>query len=351
VALHLAIGLEEGAVEAGMAGILLEMGLERARGPAHRIGAVLTGQRTAQGISYTVAGALEELDYLAWVLRQAASEPERNEGSFVRARARARARVANSRETPSGVLDRRLRRALLPGQPHPDGTLASLDGLNAGSPVDFWNRTHGAGRMSLVVVGDVAPVTLLALSRDLGAPPELVGPPLEFQGAHGDSPPRPQILRTWYAEATPLPLARDPRNRVLAILMDRVLEATPRSYDLGVQLWELGDVAAVVVTGAAYSSQRSAMRDRVSGLLRQVREILTPGELQLAVGLTRDALLYEARTPWGRAALIGGLVMAGDPPNGGRLDLETLEGLEVADMLQYLDRVLATSTLAEELRP
>jgi len=351
VALHLTIELDEGASEAGLAAILAEMARTRTEGAARRIGARLEATRTTSGISYTVAGAAEELDYLAWLLRQAAGEPPRDGAAFERARSRVRMRVARSRETPAGVLNRRLMSAVQPEIPHPDGELSVLDGMHAGMAVEFWNRTHQADRMTLVAVGDVAPVTLLALTRDLGAPPELAAAALTIQPPTGSAPARPQVLRSWYAQAHRLPVPGDIRNRVLVVLADRALARAPAPYEMTVELWELRQAAALVVGGGAHRAQRNDMEAMVSGLVAGVRGTLTPLELAEAVAFVRDDLLFQARTPWGRARLMGTHAAALDDPGLAAEQLRVLQGMDITEMLAFLDEVLAQSPISERVRP
>jgi hypothetical protein len=351
VALHFMVELEESASEAGLASILAEMAATRTAGGARRIGARIEARRTPFGITYSVAGAAEELDYLAWLLRQAAGSPPRDDGAFERARARVRSRVAASRETPAGVMDRRIRQALLPDSPNPNGTLMALDAMHAGMPVEFWNRSHQADRMTLVAVGDVAPVTLLALTRDLGAPTEMAAEPLTLPLPSGSADPRPQILRSWYEQAHRLPVPGDVRNGVLVALAERALRQVPADQETTVELWELQDAAALVVRGAALQSSRSAMEASVQDLVPSIRRTLTPVELTEAVAFVRDEMLFQARTPWGRAELMGSRTLAYGAPSEAARQLDDLEGLDVSAMLSYLDEILAQSPIVERVRP
>lgn len=351
VALHLAVEVQESRLEAGAGAVLVEMGVRRAAALAQRAGALLTGERTEAAVTYTVAGAIEELDYLAWVLREAARSPTRDEVTFEPARARVRARVSRARETPQGALALELREAILPGVPDVNGTTATLDAMSGGSVVEFWNRSHQANRMTLVVIGDVEPVTLLALSRDLGAPAEQAAPPLVAPFPTGSPPPRPEVLRYWFAQAHPLPTPRDPRNAVLAFLANEVLSAEAPGMELAVQLWELGDVAALVVMGGAYGRERRQMQRSVEGVLEQVRARLSQGSLEHARAQSLDQVLQKGGTPWGRAGAMADHWLARGDASAAGVFVARLETLTLGEMTGYLERVAAQAPLTAELVP
>ena len=312
-ALRLSVPVQEGPTEAGAAQILALLGLEKARGAAAAIGAHVEGRRTPWGIAYTVVGPTADFDHLAYVLREAVAEPSFDRMVFERARSRVRVEAQRKRETASGRLAAELRAAVAPEALPSVGTPASIDMISMVTLRDLWGRTHVREDMSLVLVGPEPVELVLASLRDIGPGEETptvvpaARPPAEpDEGA--------EVLRNWYGAAWVAGDARDPHGEVVASLIARGLREEDPAFETDVQLWYVGSIRVLSVTGAAYGATTPTMRRRVDRVLAEAAESVGRAEVAPTVASLRFDFLSGASTPWGLAGLVGRYYDAtGDP--------------------------------------
>ena len=118
-----------------------------------------------------------------------------------------------------------------------------------------------------------------------------------------------------------------------------------------VELWEAGNTSVLVVTGAAHRPEAAAMRRRVRGLLRTARSELGAGQVSGAVARVRERILFQGRTPWGLANLVARLADETGDPRAAEDFLTRLEALDLDDMRTFLDQLLGSPPITEELRP
>lgn len=315
--------------------ILQRMGERRMAGTASNLGARVEAGSTAQALTWTVTGALADLDHLTFLLRQATRAPRANEG-FRSARNAVEARLTRLGETGSGRLEAQLRAEASPGEPSVAQIRNRIRSFGFGDLLEAWRATHRPEAMTLVVAGDVSmPVLLAAISglADPGEPGAMEAPP-------PPSPPvrdRPDILRGWYGVAWPAPRPLDPRSAVAAVLAARSLEDTQADFEAYVRLWEGrgGDVLAVL--GTAYNRGDAAMRRSI----RQLPTVLADGLDDERVAEVRERLalnlLAQARTPWGRANAVGRFIDAGQPLDAAARWLDELRRVDASALRAWLD--------------
>ena len=252
-------------------------------GAAAAIGAREEGNRTPWGIAYTVVGPTADFDHLAYVLREAVAEPRFDWIVFERARSRVRMEAQRERETASGRLTAELRAAAAPEAFPAVGTPASLDMISMVTLRNLWDRTYRREDMSLVLVGPEPVELVLASLRDIGSGEETpivvpaTRPPAEpDEGA--------EVLRNWYGTAWVAGDARDPHGEVVASLIARRLREEEPAFESDVQLWYVGSIRVLAVTGAAYGSAAPMMRRRVDSVLAEAAGSVGRDEVAPTVG-------------------------------------------------------------------
>jgi len=347
--LRLSLPLTESPAEAGGGRVLVISALDRVQPLALRVGARIEGARTFHGIAYTVTGPSAAFDHLAWLVRELVREPD--QGGIDAALTRLRVELEQGGETPSGVLDTRLREGVAPELPPLSGSPTSLAALDWPRARELWRRTHLRERMTVVAAAPVPVEVLLAGILDAGVP----------EGGGGDvatsPPPRPgprvrsQVLRSWYGEAYAIDTADDPRSAVTARMMASRLESLPGRMEAGVQLWELGGRAALVVTGAAYSGEAAAMRRTIQGIREMVTRQMQPGEVERLVGDIRAETLLGARSNRGLVGVVGYHLDATGDPGGAQHFLESLTTLDEAAVSAFLQDLLQRSPVVADVRP
>lgn len=348
--LRLSIPLSESPAEAGAGRVLVLAALDRVGPLARRVGARIEGVRTFHGVAYTVTGPSAAFDHLAWLVRELVREPD--QAGIERAVARLRVELEQGGETPSGVLDTRLRDGVAPGLPPLSGSPASLAGLDWSRIRDVWGRSHVRADMTVVAAAPVPVEVLLAGILDAGVPEGNGGEaPDSAPAGAGGARVRSQVLRSWYGEAYPIDQADDPRSAVAARLMASRLQSIPGRVEAGVELWELGGRAALVVTGAAYAADAVAMRRTIQGIRESVARDLQPGEVERVVGDLRAETLLGARSNRGLVAVVGYHVDATGDPLGAQVFLESLGALDQTSVSAFLQDLLQRTPVVADVRP
>lgn len=350
IALRLFVPVAEAPSEAGAGRMLQVLGTNRARGLAGATGARVEGARTPWGIVYTVQGAVHDLDYLAYLLRIAVAEPALDRVDVQRVRNQLLDEARVGEETPAGRIAGSLRSQAAPDVSPLGGTTASLARLTRGALREVWSRSHRASDLTLLAVGDVPPELLLTSVQGMGAPP---GPAPEPPSAPAPTvqPNRVQVLRSWYGQAHVIADARDPRAEVAALLVARRLREEPGPFEARVELWDLDSRKALAAVGAAYSRSAGAMRTRVSGIVGETAEVVGDEEIREAVARVRAETLFAARTPGGRASLVGRLLDHTGDPDAARRYVDGLEGLTPEAVRTFLRELADGRVVRAEVRP
>jgi len=351
VSMRLFIPLREGPAEAGAGEVLESLGTESARAVATQVGASVEGARTPWGIAYTVTGAASDADFLAFVLRSAVQDPFDRRVDFVQALAALEADVQRLQETPGGRIAARLREQAAPSTPPLGGTRGSLGRMTLADVRALWSRTHQADRMTLVVAGDVPLEILLSAFQSIGAPAmgTVFGP--SEAAVSQPSRPAPQVIRHWYGEARVVVDASDPRTEVSALLVSRALQASNGRYEAEVQVWQLPEAKVLAVIGAAYTRNRQEMIRRVQGAISETIAGLDESSVRDAVSRIRSDLLMGARSPAGRAALVGLRMEADGNATGARELITALDSVTAESVRDFLQAQAGTNPLLAEVRP
>ena len=350
VSMRLFIPLREGPAEAGAARILQVLGTESAQAVASQVGARVQGSRTPWGIAYTVTGATSDADFLAFTLRNAVSDPAGRRVDFGQAVDALEAEVERQQETPGGRVAAQLRSQAAPSSPPLGGTPGSLGRLTLADVRGLWARTHQAEHMTLVVAGDVPLEVLLASFQSIGAPSSGAVGPSEAPVSE-PSRPAPQVIRHWFGEARLVSDASDPRAEVAALLVARSLEASGGRFEAEVQLWQLPEAKVLAIVGAAYSQGRQEMVGRVQSAVSATATALTESAVGDAVSEIRTDLLMGARTPPGRASLVGLLMEASGEATAAADLLRRLDAVTIGSIRTFLEGLAGTTPLRAEVRP
>lgn len=351
VALRLSVPVREGSAEAGAARILQMLGTERAGSLARPVGATVEGTRTPWGIAYTVTGASADVDFLAFLLREAVGDPAGRRVDVRQAVAVLQNEAERRQETPGGQVAARLRAAVAPSAPPLGGTAGSLTRLTPADVRSVWSRTHQASRMTLVVAGDVPLEVVLASFQTLGAPSPSTDQGPADAAVPQPRPPRIQVLRHWYGEARPVGSPRDPHAEAAALLVAEHLQALADDFEAEVQLWQLPETRILAVVGAAYASGRQDMRRAVRSILAETASAVTPAAVERAVSRVEADLRMRSRTPAGRADLVGLHLDATGEVTAARDYLASLGTITPETARAFLSALAETEPRTAEVRP
>lgn len=341
VALRLFVPIDEAASEAGGGWIIARLAERRIAEASRRLGADVSVQRTPEGISYSVAGPRTDFDYLAYILRLAASAPDR---SFVTdARRNLQGALDGLLETGPGQVELALR--LRTGtRPPITGTPGSIPGLSAATILDLWSRTHRAERMTLLVSGGVATPLLLASLTEIGASDPVVAvrpagpPPTE------PAPPDLQLIRRFTGRAWTGLRATDPVAPVLARLAAEALRTAPGDFEARVLLWNDGSGPVLAATGVAFPARFGGLDAALDGLLTAAADLARGDAFTRAVDEVRREWLLALDDPLGRLEAVGSAIDSGDGFDAARLRMTALDTLTPARVIEEIDRLRGTAS-------
>lgn len=350
-AMRLSVRFEEGPTEAGAGWILRDLAQAHLESLARPVGARVAVSRTPWGLAYTVEGAVADIEFLTYLLREGAGTPQLGSIPFESARQASEAVLASRTEAPGPRVLDLLRRRVAPELLSDRGTPVTLQAMGPARVREVWIRTHQPEAMTLVVAADVPPEVILAGTRGMGAPPTtLTGPPQVPTPAE-PSAPRVQTLRGWYGEAWWGGSPADPIGPVAALLVAETVESAADGFEAGVELWELRDRWALAVVGAAYSSGQHALRTTVSGAVGATLTGLSDARVDRAVARVRRDVLMAARTPGGRVAAVGRVFDAAGRPDAAVDYVDALHRLDRADVERFLRDMAAGGSVQAEVRP
>lgn len=347
-ALRLSVPVVERPDEAGIGRILRDLGLERIRTLARPFGVEVDVVHTPWGLAYSAAGAAEDFETLAWLLREATARPDTRGAAFERARAALREEAARREETPAGRIVRDLRARVAPEAAPETPGAGGVDALGGDAVVRAWRRTHQASAMTLVVAAPVALEVVLAGVHDLGAPMPGLDAPDPIPVA---TPAPVQTLRVWHGEAFPAGPPDEPVATVAALLVSRHLERATGPWETSVQLWTLPGRSVLTVLGAAYPRNAAAMRETVASALSATAEGLDDDTVRRAATRVRREILFTARSPSGLVATVGRAYEAGGGPSDVESRLDRLATLDAAGVRSFLTQLMALGPVRSEVRP
>jgi predicted Zn-dependent peptidase len=198
-----------------------------------------------------------------------------------------------------------------------------------------------------VVVGDVATPVLLAALAGLGvaAPEEAQRTPI------APSPPsqdRPDILRQWIGLAWANSPAFDPRAVVAASLASQSLREGQDGYEAYVRLWEGRSQDVLALVGSAYGADARALRRRLSALPGQLAESISAEQVDDVVRRLHWNLISQARTPWGRANLVGRFIETDGSPDAARRYIDRLLAVTVDDLVAFFGELASARPVTVE---
>lgn len=350
VSIRVSIPFEEAIEDAGAGQLLRIMAQERMNALAGRIGVRVQAQRTHRTLVYQVTGAAEDLDFIGWILREAVAAPAVNR--FDAARRQARVELDRRRETPEGALAIQLLEALSPGAVPLQGTPGSLDRMNPERLTALWARSHTRPQIRIVAAGRVDPVLLLSTLADLGLPD--AGPSPQLPPVQDTGSPRlsPEVNRHWVGRGYALNGRHGPSQQILAArLLGRTLREAPGAYEASIELWEVGRLRAIVLSGAAYSQNLSALRTRLERLPGEALAGLHEDTVEALAAEVRTELRRTASSPWGLAELVGqGWDNTGRIEAGAEL-MQALRASQADGVRSLLEELAASSPVVQELRP
>ncbi len=347
VTFRLSIPVDATVDAATAAPILQRMAEGRISGSARTLGARVEAGASATAISYTLTGAAADLDHLTYILRQATRAPQASQG-FAAARSELQATLARIGETGEGQVESQLRGQASPGDPSVAEVRERLRRLSFFDVEAFWRASHRPEQMTLIVVGDVATPPLLAALSGLGAqsepePPREPTPP---------SPPvrdRPDLLRRWLGFGWTTSPTLDPRAVVVASLAARHLRDERDQYEAYVRLWEGRNSDVLAVVGSTYPRDAAALERRLAGIPAEMARA-SDAEIDDAVERLEWSLLAQARTPWGRATLVGRFLEAGGSADAARSYVDALTSLTADDVRAFASTLQAARPTRVEVR-
>ena len=349
VSLRVSIPLEEAVEEAGAGQLLRIQARDRMESLAQRVGAQVEVQRTPRTMVYQVTGAVEDLDFLGWILREGLSPPDPNR--FESARREASTDLERRLETPEGALALRLLNALSPGAAPLQGSQGSLDRMNHGRLSAVWARSHVRHQARVVAAGRIETPVLLSVLTDLGLPDQGPSPQLPSGEATGQSMGSPEVIRYWVADGYPLGGASLGAGLVAARLLAGVVRDAPGDYEAAVEIWEIGTRRALVLSGAAYPRSRTALSNRLSELLSEgMAQVGTERVAETVAGLETEVRASVQR-PAGLAEFVGAAWDRDGDPEAADTFLSELRNVDPDQVETLLRELAAQSPQRQELEP
>ena len=254
------------------------------------------------------------------------------------------------RETASGRITAALRAAAVPEALPPVGTPASLDMISTVTLRNLWGRTHRREDMSLVLVGPEPVELVLASLRDIGPGEET---PIVVPTARPPAEPDEgtEVLRNWYGTAWVAGDARDPHGEVVASLIARRLREDEPAFESDVELWDLGSIRVLAVTGAAYGAAAPTMRRRVDSILAEAAGAVGRDEVAPTVAALHFDFLSGASTPWGLAGLVGRYHDATGDPYAAYQHVAALDEVTPETLGRYIQELESHGPVRAEVTP
>lgn len=341
VGLRLFVPMDEAPVEGGSGWILARLAGQRISEAGRRLGAEVSVRRTPDGIAYLVVGARTDIDYLAFLLREAASRPD--PGAIPDALRELTDATDGLLETGPGQVEFDLRMRTTLGTPIA-GTPGSLERLSAATVLDVWSRTHRPDRMTLLVRGQVERPLLLASLSGLGASDPIIPSRPESGLLVEPAAPGLTLLRRFTGRAWSGFAPGDPALAVLARLAARSLANAPGDFQARIRVWNGGSGPVLAATGVAFPERHAALETALDGLLDGVTDLAVGDAFTQAVMEVRREWLLELTDPVGRLEAVGRDLDATGRTTSARSRISALETLTPADLLAVVDRMRGTAS-------
>ena len=131
-----------------------------------------------------------------------------------------------------------------------------------------------------------------------------------------------------------------------AALAARQLRDERDGYEAYVRLWEGRSHDVLAVVGSAYARDAAALRRRLQALPGTLAANLDEASVRDVVRRLEWNVLSQARTPWGRANLVGRFLETGAAPDAARRYVDALTALTADDVRAYLDALAAEDPVA-----
>jgi hypothetical protein len=349
VSLRVSVPLAESREEAGAGQLLQILAEDRMRPLAARIGARAEVHRTPQALVYEVAGTAADLDFLGWVLREGMRAPDARE--MEAARRQLQLELDRRLETPQGVLFLRVRDALSPQTGSVGGVPGALDRMDPGRLNAIWARSHQRENLRIVVAARLPGELVMSTVAGLGIQDGASAPEYPSSPSTGIPRPSPQVIRHWAVDAYHLGLGSEATMLVGARWLAEVLASAGGGFEAGIEIWDLGDTRALVLTGAAYPRERQAMERGIRAIPSDAVVRLTEADVRRLAHEVRTEILLASRTPWGLTELVGQAWDAGHGPEGVEALLLELDRLPFPEVQGFLQTLAASTPLREELHP
>ena len=138
---------------------------------------------------------------------------------------------------------------------------------------------------------------------------------------------------------------------MVASLITRHLREEEFSFESDVQLWNVGNVRVLAVTGAALGASAPTMRSQVDNVLREAVGSLGQDEVAPAVAALRFDFLSGASTPWGLAGLVGRYHDATGDPYAAYQHAVGLNQVTPESLGQYIQERESNGPLRAEVTP
>ncbi len=347
VAVRLSVPVEERPGSRGAARLLQALARGTLEAGAAAIGARAELEWTPTHAVYTIMGPAESFAAMAALLRRVLSEPELSARGVAAVQARSEREALAELELPGARVRLGLRASLFP-TPDAAGSPSTADRLRPEHLEWFWRRYYVPERMTAVVVGAVPLSEVVSAFRGWPAPPAPSAPPPPAEAV--DPPPRPEAVATWAGIGWSV-ASRDPA--VLAVasaIVTSRLAATGLTRARAELWWQLDRIGFVVI-GSALPGAGAAPALTLRWALERAAEEVQADEVAAARRTLYHALVYDARTPWGLASLIGRFADRTGDPRAAERFLDALHGVDASRVRSALLAIVHASPAVVEVGP
>lgn len=347
VAVRLSVPVDEPAGSRGAARLLQVLARGELEAGASAVGARVELERTPGHAVYTIVGPAESFDAMAALLRRVISTPELSTRAVAAVQARAEREALAALELPGARIRLGLGASLFPAA-DAVGTPPTADRLGLEHLEWFWRRYYVPERMTAVVVGAVPLDEVVSAFRDWRAPPPPGAPPAPAEAI--EPPARPEAVATWVGIGWSV-AGRDPAALAVAsTIVTNRLAATGLARARAELWWQLDRIGFIVIGSALPGAGADPARALRQAVDRAAEEVQVD-EVAAARRTLYHSLVYDARTPWGLASLIGRFADRTGDPRGAARFLDALNGVDAARVRTALLAIVHASPALVEVGP
>ena len=348
VALRLSLLADDPPGYAGAGHLLQHLVLPRLEERVGRVGGRVQAIRTTDAVVYTVVGPAAELDYLAESLRAALAPPPAVNADLLPALAALAQERDSEREVAPSYARVALRARLFPQALPSAGTPAGAERLATARLGDVWASMYRPERLSIIAVGAVEVDDVRRAFRELPAgatvslPPGIDSiPPLAAD--------TPQATRGWLARGWQANDVDPAALTVTARLLRNHLRRRMTRSAVEVEHWWTQHGQALALVVATPDSLVRVARGTLDNSLVALGETLTPELVRDAAAGVRREMLFFARTPERMAEVLGAFADRGEPADAAQRFYAAVEGVEVGDVREVLERLRARDVVSLEI--